>query len=58
VLVYFSNMLGNHLHVYCVILQKVTVWKLNCADSLFSGDIPVIHDCDERGELCVLSGLV
>jgi len=24
----------------------------------FSGDIPVIHDCDDRGELCALNGWV
>jgi len=24
----------------------------------FSGDIPVIHDCDDRGELCAPNGWV
>lgn len=48
-------MLGNHLRDYCVVLQKVTVWKFIGVGSLFSGDIPVIHDCDERGELYALN---
>jgi hypothetical protein len=58
VMVSFSKMLVNHLQDYCVTLRKVTVWKLNGADSLLSGDIPVIHDCDERGKLCALNASV
>jgi hypothetical protein len=35
--------------MYIATLVLSELW-LYIGDSLFSGDIPIIHDCDERGE--------